>query len=185
MTRIGLLCGALVSVLAVPSALPYPTAQPKPHPAASVELKIAAADELSPALTELAEAFEKRTGRHIDLTFADSASLYSQIRKGAAFDAFFPPNISEVRRLSRSGIAMGLSVTEYARNGLVLCISPMVRVEFPREHPLAPLKDKIIAHIAIPDPHRTPSGRAALEAIEAAHVLERRKLWVGEDVPQT
>src|SRR5262249_10191001 len=188
MTRIGLLCGALVSLLAAPSALPYPTAQPKPHPAAGVELKIAAADELSPALTELADAFEKKTGRHINLTFAESTSLVSQIRKGAAYDAFFPADINEVRRLSLSGVTMGLSVTEYARNGLVLCVSPMVRVEFPREHPLLPLKDRIIAHIAIPDPHRTPSGRAALEAMKAAHVyeeMERRKLWVGDDVPQT
>jgi len=153
-----------------------------------VELKIAAADELSPALAELAGAFEKKTGRHIDLTFADSASLFSQIRKGDAFDAFFPADISEVRRLSSSGVTMGLSVTEYARNGLVLCVSPMVPVEFPREHPLAPLKDKSIAHIAIPDPHRTPSGRAAVEAMKAAHVyeeIERRKLWVGDGISQT
>ena len=171
-----------------PSALPYPARQAKPGPATGVELKIAAANELSPALTELAEAFEKKTGRRINLTFADSAALYSQIRKGAAFDAFFPADINEVRRLSSSGATMGLSMTEYAHDGLELCVSPTARAEFPKKHPLAALKAKVIAHIAIPDPHRTPSGRAALQALQAAHAydeVERIKLVVGDDVPQT
>lgn len=185
---IRLLLGATLCLVAAQNAFPYPARQSKARSVATVELKVAAGDELTPALTELAGAFEKKTGRHINLTFADSASLYSQIRKGAAFDAFFPSDITQVRRLTASGVAMGLSLTEYARDPLVLCASPTLRVEFPREHPLAALKDKTIAHIALPDPHHTPAGKAALAAMQTAHAydeMERRKLLVGDDVSQT
>src|SRR5438270_517003 len=64
-------------------AWPAATASPR------VELSVAAAAELDPAMREVARAFEQKFGTSIRLTFADSGTLYSQIRGGAAFDAFF------------------------------------------------------------------------------------------------
>jgi molybdate transport system substrate-binding protein len=188
MTGMRLFLSVMACAVAVPNALAYPVFQPKTHPAPSVELKIAAADQLTSALSELASAYEMKTGKRINLTFADSANLYSQIRKGTIFDAFFPSDTNQIRRLTASGVAMGLSVIEYAHDPLVLCLAPTVRVEFPREHPLDALKAKIIMHIALPDPHSTAAGRAALQAMQTAHAygeLERRKLVVGNDVAQT
>ena len=57
--------------------------------AVGVEISVAAPAGLNATLTEVAQAFEEKTGRHVRLTFEDSASLYSQIRSGATFDAFF------------------------------------------------------------------------------------------------
>ena len=96
--------------------------------AAGVEISVAAPAGLNAAMTEMARAFEVKAGRHVHLTFGDSASLYSQILGGATFDAFFSTDMQDVRRLAASRAAVAGSVTEYARDELVMCISPIVRL---------------------------------------------------------
>jgi len=152
-----------------------------------VELSVAAPAELNSAISEVAAAFEQKTGNHVRLTFGDSASLYSQIRNGATFDAFFSADMKDVRRLAASGVAVGASVTEYARDQLVMCISPMVRFQFQAGNPLLALRDKTISHIAIPDPQHTTSGEVAEEALRSGHDYDlavRRKLLIGKDNSQ-
>ena len=135
--------------------------------AAGVEISVAAPAGLNAAMTEVAQAFEEKAGHHVRLTFADSASLYSQVRGGATFDAFFSTDMQDVRRLAASRAAVAGSVTEYARDELVMCISPIVRFPFPPGNPLLALRDKTISHIAIPDPRKTTSGKVAEEALKA------------------
>src|ERR1700733_4853411 len=65
---------------------------------AGVEISVAAPAGLNATLTEVARAFEEKTGRHVHLTFKDSASLYSQILRGATLDAFFSADMPDVRR---------------------------------------------------------------------------------------
>ena len=74
--------------LAAPIRSPVPGRRTKADNSAAVELSVAAPEELNPAITEVAESFEQKTGNRVRLTFGDSASLYSQIRNGARFDAF-------------------------------------------------------------------------------------------------
>ena len=135
--------------------------------AAGVEVSVAAPAGLNATLTEVARAFEEKTGRHVHLTFEDSASLYSEIRGGATFDAFFSADMQDVRRLTASRVVVASSVTEYARDQLVMCISPIVRFPFQPGNPLLALRDKTISHIAIPDPQKTTSGKVAEEALKA------------------
>jgi ABC-type molybdate transport system substrate-binding protein len=75
--------------LAAPIRSQYQAGGLKADNSAAVELSVAAPEELNPAITEVAESFEQKTGNRVRLTFGDSASLYSQIRNGARFDAFF------------------------------------------------------------------------------------------------
>jgi len=152
--------------------------------AAAVELSVAAPAGLNAVMTEVARAFEEKTGHHIRLTFADSAGLYSQIRDGATFDAFFSTDMQDVRRLAASRAAVAGSVTEYARDQLVMCISPIVRFPFPPGNPLLALRDKTISHIAIPDPKKTTSGKVAEAALKTDRdydVAVRRKILIGKD----
>jgi ABC-type molybdate transport system substrate-binding protein len=104
---IRLCLGLVLCCLAVPTTIAQQSGATK----TGVELNVAAAAELDPALAEVARAFEEKTGKHVTLKFADSASLYSQIRTGAAFDVFFPADRNDVRRLAASGAAVGSSVT--------------------------------------------------------------------------
>ena len=152
--------------------------------AAGVEISVAAPDGLNVAMTELARAFEEKTGLHVRLTFADSASLYSQISGGAIFDALFSTDMQDIHRLTASRVAVAASVTEYARDELVMCISPVVRFQFPPGNPLLALRDKTISHIAIPDPQKTTSGKVVEDALKAGgdyDLAVRRKILIGKD----
>ncbi len=136
-------------------------------------------------MTEVARAFESKTGNHVHLTFVDSDTLYFQIRSGATFDAVFFTDMQEVRRLVASHAAVAASLApEYAHDELVMCISPTVRFQFPPGNPLLALRDKNISHIAIPDPQKIPSGKvteAALKANRDYDLAVRRKLLIGKD----
>ena len=152
--------------------------------AVGVEISVAAPAGLNATLAEVAQAFEEKTGLHVRLTFADSASLYSQIRGGATFDAVFSADMQDVRRLAASRVVVASSVTEYARDELVMCISPIVRFQFPPGNPLLALRDKTISHIAIPDPQKTTSGKVVEEALKAGREYDaavRRKILIGKD----
>jgi molybdate transport system substrate-binding protein len=152
--------------------------------AAGVGISVAAPPGLNTPITEVARAFEEKTGHHVRLTFTDSASPYSQIPGGPAFDAFFSADMQDVRRLVASRAAVAGSVTEYARDGLVMCISPIVRFPFPPGNPLLALRDKTISHIAIPDPQKTSSGKVAEAALKADRDFDaavRRKILIGKD----
>jgi molybdate transport system substrate-binding protein len=154
---------------------------------AGVELSVAAPQELNSAISEVAAGFAQKSGNRVHLTFGDSASLSSQIRSGATFDAFFSADMKDVQRLAASGVAVGASVTEYARDQLVMCISPVVRFQFQAGNPLLALRDKTISHIAIPDPQHTISGKVAEEALRGGHDYDlavRRKLLIGKDNSQ-
>ena len=173
--------------LAAPILGPYQACGLKTHDSATVELSVAAPEELNVAIKEVAEAFEQRTGNRVQLTFGDSASLYSQIRNGAGFDAFFSADMEHPRRLVALGAAAGASLTEYAHDNLVVWISPVMRLGIPARNPLLIVRDKTISHIAIADPKHTTSGKVAEEALRAAHAYDievRNKVLIGDDLSE-
>jgi molybdate transport system substrate-binding protein len=150
------------------------------------EINVAAAEETNPALAEIARSFEAKTGIHVRLKFGNSEAFYSEIRGGGAFDVFFSADINHPRRLISSGV--GLSLTQYARDGLALCISPMSPFPVSPRNPLAVLRDKVVSHIAVADARKTSIGRATVQALRKASVYDltvRRKLIVGDSVAET
>jgi molybdenum ABC transporter molybdate-binding protein len=183
-TAINLVLLVLGCVPAVAGSSPNYTAGRGAEDAAGVEISVAAPAGLNAVMAEVARAFEQKAGHHVSLTFADPASLYSQILGGATFDAFFSTDMRDVRRLAASRAAITGSVTEYARDELVMCISPIVRFHFPPGNPLLALRDKTISHIAIPDPQKTSSGKVAEQALKADRDYDaavRRKILIGKD----
>jgi molybdate transport system substrate-binding protein len=186
-TLIGLLLLFVGSGLASPSRIPAYVDGREPEDEAAVELLVAAPAELNSAVTEVADSFQQKTGNRVHLTFADSASLYSQIRNGTVFDAFFSTDMKDVRQLAASGTAVSASVTEYARDPMIMCISPMVRFPFQPGNPLRALRDKTISHIAVADAQHSVSGKAAEQALKAGRDDDsavRRKLLIGKDDSQ-
>jgi molybdate transport system substrate-binding protein len=172
-------CGVAVS-----KSSPHYGAGAGADDAVAVEISVAAPAGLNAAMTDVARAFELKTGNHVHLTFVDSDTLYSQIRNGASFDAVFFTDMQDVRRLTASHAAVAASLTEYARDELVMCISPTVRFQFPPGNPLLALRDKTISHIAIADPQKTYSGKVAEAALKADRDYDlavRRKLLIGKD----
>jgi molybdate transport system substrate-binding protein len=167
------------------ATVPGPT--PKLNASDSSELSVATAIDVAPAMKELAAAFESKFHSHVRLTVADSHALYLQIRAGAPFDAYFASDMNEPRNLAAMGKTSG-SIRAYARNGLVMCISPMMPIQLPLGNPLMVLRNKAIGHVAIVDPHQPGIGKATVAALRRNRIYDetlRRKFVVGESASQT
>jgi molybdate transport system substrate-binding protein len=191
MTRVrrivtGLLFSVIVGTLTASASIPYQENGASPSPA-NVELAIAAPVELNSALTALARQFEQKTGNRVRFIFADSASLLTQIQNGAALDAVFLADMHDVRRLAASGMVTSRSMTEYARDSMILCFAPGVRIEPRSGNPLLLLTDKSIPRVAIASPQHTAFGKATVQALTAVHIYDvtvRRKLVIGETIAE-
>src|SRR5271169_4851970 len=86
----------------------------------SRELVVAAAADLSSALKEVADGYEKQTGVKVKLSFGASGALTQQIQNGAPFDIFFSADMDYPRQLIAAGEAEGGTLYRYAVGTLVL-----------------------------------------------------------------
>ncbi len=150
----------------------------------SPALMVAAAADLSSALQQIADNYQKKTGVEVKLSFAASGALTEQIRNGAPFDLFFSADMDYPRKLIASGDAEGSSLLEYAIGKLVLWV--------PANSPLDPRKgfeilfDPSVKKLAIANPEHAPYGRAAVAALKHAGVYDRvaDKIVQGENISQ-
>jgi len=147
-------------------------------------LTAAAPAELNPAVSALARTFEQKSSKPVQVTLEALPVSHSLLRRPPDFDAVFSSDSRELQRLVASGAISPNSVKVVARDQLVICISPLVRLEFPPRNPLLGLKEKAVSSIAIPDPH-TVYGRAAKQALKSIKVYSpviAEKLAVGSDL---
>lgn len=153
--------------------------------ASSREITIAAAADLSSALTEVAANYEKRSGVHVKLSFAASGALTQQIENGAPFDVFFSADMGFPRRIIGGGQADGASLYRYAVGKLVLWAPPDSKLDF--EHAaMNVLLDPSVKKISIANPQTAPYGRAAVAALKHYGLYEKisDRLVTAENVAQ-
>ena len=146
-------------------------------------LTVAAASDLTFALKEIARGFDKDTGNKTVISFGSSGMLARQIESGAPFDLFFSADSRSMEGLEKGGHIMPATVTLYARGVIVLAVN---RRSGAVAAGLRDLSRPEIKKIAIANPAHAPYGRAAVEALKAAGVLEavRGKLVYGENIRQ-
>jgi len=152
---------------------------------ADAELLVAAAADLNPALNEIAQQFEKKTGVHVKLSFGASGALTQQIQNGAPFDLFFSADTDYPKQLIRSGQADAASLYEYSLGKLVLWVPASSPLDI--EHKgMEALLDPSVKKIAIANPQHAPYGRAAVAALKHAGLYDRLsdRFVVGENVSQ-
>jgi molybdate transport system substrate-binding protein len=107
-------------VIALLLSAPFTAAQ---DAANSRELVVAAATDLSTALKEVADYYEKQTDVKVTkLSFGASGALTQQIQNGAPFDIFFSADMDYPRQLISAGDADGASLYHYAVGKLVLWV---------------------------------------------------------------
>ena len=169
-----LACLLLISTAAWP--------QDKP---ATTELLVAAAADLSSALKDIGDRYEKKTGVRIKLSFGASGALTQQIQNGAPFDIFFSADMDYPRQLISAGAADETSLRQYAVGKLVLWVPADSPLDV--EHKgLNVLLDSSVKKIAIANPQHAPYGRAAVAALKSAGLYDRveDRLVMGENVSQ-
>jgi len=151
----------------------------------SPELVVAAAADLSAALQEIGDRYQKQSGVQLKLSFGASGALTQQIQNGAPFDLFFSADMDYPRQLIAAGAADQASLYQYAVGKLVLWV--------PADSPLDPdhkgmdvLLDPSVKKIAVANPQHAPYGRAAVAALKHSGVYDRvaDRLVLGENVAQ-
>jgi molybdate transport system substrate-binding protein len=160
----------------------YPAAQESGH---SRELLVAAAADLSSALQDIADRYQKQTGVTPKLSFGASGALTQQIQNGAPFDIFFSADMDYPRKLIAAGDADGASLYEYAVGKLVLWVPANSPLDVTGKG-MDVLLDPSVKRIAIANPEHAPYGRAAVAALKHAGLYERvsERLVLGENISQ-
>ena len=155
-----------------------------PFAAGGEPLTVAVASNFQTTAQELGKAFERGTGRAVRISAGSTGKLYGQIVNGAPFDVFLAADVERPARLERTGDAVPATRITYAIGSLVL---------WSRDAALAgancrnELENLAGAKLAIANPETAPYGRAAIEFLEAAKLLEtvRPSLVIGENISQT
>jgi molybdate transport system substrate-binding protein len=149
------------------------------------ELVVAAAADLSSALKEIGDRYEKKTGTPVKLSFAASGALTQQIRNGAPFDLFFSADMDYPRQLITSGDADSASLYQYAFGKLVLWVPTDSSLDVEHQG-FNILLDPSVKKIAIANPQHAPYGRAAEAALKHAGLYDRvaDRLVLGENISQ-
>lgn len=148
-------------------------------------LIVAAAADLSSALKEIGNDYEKKTGEKILISFAASGALTQQIHNGAPFDIFFSADMDYPRQLIKAGEADPNSLAEYAVGKLVLWVPANSPLDV--EHlGMKALLDPVVKKIAIANPQQAPYGRAAMAALKHSGLYDQvaDKLVIGENISQ-
>jgi molybdate transport system substrate-binding protein len=155
---------------------PFATAQ---------EIVVAAAADMNAALPQIVEAYTKKTGQPVKVSFGSSGNLTNQIRNGAPFDVFFSADEDYPRQLIAEGLAAKDRLYSYAIGRLVLWVPINSTLNVSKLGILA-LLDPSVKKIAIANPVHAPYGRAAEAALRHFGVYDQvsSRLVLGENVAQ-
>jgi len=149
-----------------------------------VELRVAAAADLTRAFGEIARVYERQTGQKVTLIFGSSGQLTQQISNGAPFDIFASASETYIDALDKQGLLVPGTRQRYATGKLILWSSNTSTLP-PKN--LADLIAPIYRHIAIANPDHAPYGLAAKQALQATGIWDKiqPKLVFGENIQQT
>jgi molybdate transport system substrate-binding protein len=148
-------------------------------------IRVAAASDLQLVMPEIAKAFEDKTGTHVEVSYGSSGNFFAQIQNGAPFDLFFSADDEFPLKLIQSGRAEPRSALVYGVGGLVLWMPANSKCNPQAEKWNCLLKPDVLK-IAIGNPAHAPYGRAAVAALQSAHMYDqvRTKLVFGENISQ-
>jgi molybdate transport system substrate-binding protein len=145
-------------------------------------LLVAAASDLSSAFAEIAPAFERASGKHVELSFASTGVLAKQLAEGAPFDVFAAANMAYVDDVVRAQACDGTTKQLYARGRLVMWSKDKALLPATLEG----LRDPKLTKIAIANPEHAPYGIAAQQAMQRAGVWDdvKPRAVYGQNVQQ-
>lgn len=149
------------------------------------QLVVAAAADLSSALQEISDGYQKKTGIGLKLSFGASGALTQQIQNGAPFDLFFSADMDYPRQLVAAGAADGATLSQYAVGRLVLWVPADSPLDVEHQG-MKVLLDPSVKKIAIANPQHAPYGHAAVAALKHAGIYDQvaSKLVLGENISQ-
>ncbi len=151
--------------------------------ASAGSLNVAVASNFTAPMQEIAQAFEKKTGHSLALSFGSTGKFYAQIRQAAPFDVLFAADDVTPARIGKEGLGVEASRLTYAIGTLVLwSTQPGLADDGP-----AVLASDRFTRLAIAQPELAPYGAAARQALEHLGLFAKLKprLVMGSNISQT
>jgi molybdate transport system substrate-binding protein len=149
------------------------------------EITVAAAADLQFAMQDIAEQFQKETGKNVKLIFGSSGSFFQQIQNGAPFDMFFSADLNYPKKLEAAGLTEAGSYCQYAKGRIVLWVLKDSALDV--SSGLKSLLNPNIRKIAVANPQHAPYGQAAVAAMQKEGIYDKvkDKFVLGENISQT
>jgi molybdate transport system substrate-binding protein len=153
-----------------------------PSGASAADVNAAVAANFTQVATDLAAAFEKATGNHVNLSFGATGALYAQITQGGPFDVFLSADDKRTGTAIKDGVGVAGTDFTYAV-GKVALYSPTIDVT----DGAAVLKANAFQHIAVADPKAAPYGAAGMAVLDKLGLTAAvtPKIVTGENITQT
>jgi molybdate transport system substrate-binding protein len=151
------------------------------------EIQIAAASNLRYVLPALIVEFEQQTDHQVNVSYAASGTLTTQIQHGAPFEVFFSADPSYIVRISDEGLSEG-DVIDFARAQIVLFASTQSPLSLDTD--LIGLRSALergeLKKVAIANPMHAPYGQAAQKLLEQAGIWRQiqSQLLIAENASQ-
>ena len=136
-------------------------------PAAAETVRLYSAGSLQAALTDVAKAFEAKTGNKVEAKYGPSGLLGKEIAAGAKADVFTSANMEHPQALFDDGTSG--PVARFARN--TLCALVKQGLDVTSANLLARMLDPKIK-LAISTPRADPSGDYAIEVFTKTEALK-------------
>jgi molybdate transport system substrate-binding protein len=149
------------------------------------EITVAAAADLQFAMQDIAEQFQKETGKNVKLIFGSSGSFFQQIQNGAPFDMFFSADLSYPKKLEAAGLTEPGSYYQYAKGRIVIWVLKDAALDV--SSGMKSLLNPNIKKIAVANPQHAPYGQAAVAAMQKEGIYDKvkDKFVLGENISQT
>ena len=146
-------------------------------------LRIAAAADLQPVLPSLVHNFEKSSGAKVEVSYASSATLATQILNGAPYDLFLAANLAFPQKVVTANLALEPTPVTYAQGSLVLWAHHGL---FHHGLTMQSLTSPTVHRIAVANPVHAPYGAAAMAAIQSLGLKTalQPKLVFAENIAQ-
>jgi ABC-type molybdate transport system substrate-binding protein len=126
-----------------------------------------AAGSLRGALTDVAKAFEAKTGNAVEAKFGPSGTLKNEIAGGAKAEVFASANMEHPRALHDAGKSG--PVVRFARNEMCALAHPLLKVD--ASNLLERMLDPLVK-LGISTPKADPSGDYAIEIFRKAEAIK-------------
>ena len=152
--------------------------------AATSEITVAAASDLTAAFEEIGRDFEAREKIKPIFVFGSTGLLTRQIENGAPFDVFAAANESYIDQLQQNGLLVDGTKTVYGRGRITMWTTGDSTLKLEKIEDLA---NPEVHRIAIANPDHAPYGLAARQALETAGIWDKvqPKLVYGDNIRQT
>src|SRR5215469_4495304 len=149
------------------------------------EITVAAAADLQFAMQDIADQFQKETGKKVKLIFGSSGNFFQQIQNGAPFDMFFSADLSYPKKLEAAGLTVPGSYYQYAKGRIVIWVPKDSALDV--SSGLKSLLNPNIKKIAVANPQHAPYGQAAVAAMQKEGIYDKvkDKFVLGENISQT